>query len=174
MRTALLLLLLVCADGLANAQGQPKTATKSTTERLQSLEDRADGNDSSVDFLLRFTGNRSVLLDCDTHAFVAVMPTSNTMTFLAKCNSIEPYLEGFRLNIAIANPFTFEFAGVDGEIGYGETTVKTFSQRVKFSTVLPLRPGTWTAIQVTVNPAAAKDVRTIRLAAFDFGSAKVP
>ena len=77
-----------------------------------------------------------------------------------------------RIKLSIGNIQSMEFLGLEGDIGYGETAVKAFSQLAHFSTTDIIRPGLWTIVQVTINPVAAKDVRFIRISGVKFASAK--
>jgi hypothetical protein len=167
---ALAAVLLSAPMGSAQSVDPPK----SQTERIKELETKVETLQSWLEVLNGYTGDRSVVLDCDAGKFSAIMPKSNTLVFLAACNKVEPYLEGYRITIAIGNPLSMAFSGVSGELGYGETAVKSFAQKQPFSTTAALRPGIWTPIQVTINPAAAKDVRVIRLTDFAFVTASAP
>lgn len=145
------------------AQTPTPAVAKTLAERLKELEERVDLQQEWLTSLNALTGDRSVVLDCSGGTSLPIMPKTQTFEFLAICAAVDPYLEGYRIKVRIGNLQSMEFYGLEGDLGYGETLGKTYPQHVHFSTTDDLLPGVWTVIQVTINPAAAKDVRVIRL-----------
>lgn len=166
MRYVLLVVgLLFCCLRSSGVSAQvPKPAIEKTlAERVKALEQQVDWMQAWITDLGGLTGNRAVTLDCTGGTSIPIMPSSHTFELLAICGSVEPYLEGYRIKLRIGSQQAMEFYGLEGELGYGENLVKSLSQHVHFVTVENLTPGAWTTIQITINPAAAKDVRLLRL-----------
>lgn len=154
----------VCAQDQADVQ--------KLTERVKALEEKVKGLETYVNVLNGYTGERTIDLNCSSRDFQAIMPRTNTIVFLAACTGIEPYLEGYRVSLSIGNLTSFTFSNVSGKLGYGENASLTWTQFVQIPTTINLGPGTWTKLQVFINPAAAKDVRNIRLYEFNADTAQ--
>lgn len=147
------------------AQAPPSTTPKppSTAERLDQLESRIELLESWLTGVDERTPDRTAYLNCNTGGYSQLVPKSGHLVFLAACEKIEPFLEGFRLTIALGNPYSISYTSISGELGYGETFTKTYDQKLAFSVPQQIASGSWNRITVVIPRAAAKDVRSIRL-----------
>lgn len=147
----------------SSLNAQAPAAPKTLEIQLADIERRLNFLDWYSEDLNARTPVLTPLLACDTGDFTTfVMMTSNLPLF-AKCTKLEPYLEGYRVTIAIMNVLAVQLGGLRGALGHGETYAKATSQTIPFSTTRSLVPGQWTSIDVVISLAVAKDVRFIQL-----------
>jgi hypothetical protein len=105
---------------------------------------------------------RGGFVDCNSREYTTVLPESGYLPILVSCDGIEQHLEGFRVTFKFGNPHAARFSNIRGQVGYGETWPKAFEQAVRFS-LAEMNGGSWNRVDVTINPATAKDVRYIRV-----------
>src|SRR5438552_13507398 len=107
MRLALLAALSLSVVSVANAQ-QVKPVP-SLAERVEKLETVTKGLDWRVTEVDSRAGEFSARIHCDTGNFSQILAEQSTLTFLVVCEKIEPFLEGYRLTLAIGNPYSMRF-----------------------------------------------------------------
>lgn len=143
--------LALCAVMLFQATPPSSKAEKPLPDRLKSLEE-------SVDRLWDFVDGRMTKIDCNTSNYVELHPENSALVFPVACEKIEPYLEGYKITVAIGNPYSLTYVNVAGTLYYWESAL---GKTAKFETTL--LPGQWNKAVVTVNPASASSVRDLVL-----------
>ncbi|MGE5525940.1 MAG: hypothetical protein ACM3SS_19665 [Rhodospirillaceae bacterium] len=139
--------------GQANAQ--------SINDRVKRLEDRV----SAVATLQEFTGNRQrnayARVDCTSRRFGSVQTDDDMhLVILVSCETLDPYLEGYRVTLQIGNPYYMRLASVKGSLYYGEQVLP--ANKIEIPLAGGLRPGTWTRTTVNITPATAAQMRNLR------------
>ena len=111
-------------------------------------------------------------LHCDTAAYAEVAPVESALSLLIACERLEPYLEGYRLSIAAANPHNLAFGGFRATIAYGEDASKALTKTVSLASAELLRPGLWNRMTVVINPATVRELRAIEISEVRMTSAR--
>lgn len=126
---------------------------------------RLDVIELEMDGLNERVPGRGAFIDCNTANYVQTLPTDGYLPFLVNCEKIEPYLEGFKITVNLGNPHSVRFTHVTGVIGHGEKSWDAWDKKnqVPLNATGEIAPSSWNHIQVTINPVAAKDVRSIWL-----------
>jgi hypothetical protein len=176
MKTMMLvcaLLLPLNAKGIAQ-QPAARKAEQATTKASSELEGRIAKLETAVEMLeAKLLGQRGIqndiplrvpsrgaFLDCDSGGYSESLPDNGHLLFLISCETVEPYLEGYRITLAIGNPHSVSFKNAKGTFGYGEELYEAVvKQKISWSTTDQIRSGAWNRVQVTINPASAKDLR---------------
>lgn len=112
-------------------------------------------------------------LDCANGKYSQMQAATGFAMFFVKCSKIEPYLEGFKVTVSIGNPYGISFTDFTGQIGYGATFADAAKQKATMSSTATFAPGVWTNVVVTLNPAAAKDVRKVMILSVDFAGLRM-
>jgi hypothetical protein len=93
-------------------------------------------------------------------------------TFLIALKDVQPYLNGFRVALAIGNPTSADYKGFELNAKWGKrvgTDSRTYTEwrkslrENKFSFLESLRAGTWTRITLHLAPASADELGTLEL-----------
>jgi hypothetical protein len=146
-----------CLTFAALAWGQSKpapTPVKSLAERLKELEHRVVGLELETRFRPVYAQ-----LDCETKRFGSVQSDDvSKFLLLVSCESIEPYLEGYRITLRVGNPYSIRMSAVKGSLFYGAKY-----PRKKAEIPLPqgLTPGHWTEVSVSIGQAEVADMRRL-------------
>jgi hypothetical protein len=111
-------------------------------------------------------------LDCTKKKYSFVSPGSTTVLFMVTCDTVEPYLEGYRVRLSVGNPFRAAFSDVTGEVHYGDSPMAAIDQKVVLPVVPRLSPGLWTRLEVVIPRASAKDVRYLYLSGVSVKTAR--
>lgn len=174
MRLAIVLVALsgAATTTLHAGQATPQPTTKTIAERLEFAEAQITWFQAWLSDVGTRTAPNDGQLDCSEGKVQEIAENPAYLVFLVRCEKIEPYLEGYRLTITIGNPYRFDFTGIRGELGYGDSLDKAIDQTIKFDNTAVAKAGTWTTLFVIVNPVAAKDVRFIRISKLAFGTTR--
>lgn len=114
--------------------------------RLENIESRVEGSYAS--------------LNCNTGATDGLMMRMPKIQMFARCEKVEPYLEGHRITVQIGNPYTFVFSGIKGELRYGKEWGRS---KVAVDYPGDIHPGNWQNVVVTINPSAPEELRVLHL-----------
>ena len=148
------LLLLFTAAHHAFAQtpkGPPKPRDQSAIDNFQDIQIRNLQSRVEAHF---------AALDCNSQRFDSLVMKSPKILMFAICRNVETYLEGHRITIEIANPYSVSFAAVSGKLAYGKDWA---SKDVDISFPGELVSGRWNKLQVVINPSNADDLRNLHL-----------
>jgi len=138
-----------------------KPATQTSDERLKKLEQDSSLHQLLIESQSRRSRNSYAPLDCDTKKFGTVQTDDAThLLILVACESIEPYLEGYRVVLDVGNPYFMSLPRVAGRLFFGPLTYPRRS--VEISLPQGLGPGRWTRTTVNVSPAVAADMRSLQ------------
>jgi hypothetical protein len=159
--------LVACTVEAQTTAPNKSDATKTIVERVQELEAQREIDKWTHDDLGQLTGYLSPTLDCNAGGFSFITMKNSGLSFLASCEKIEPYLEGFKITISIGNPYSMRFDQFSAAIGYGDTLYAAYTRKQSISSLAPLASGAWNTITATINQISAKDVRYIVLLDFE-------
>jgi hypothetical protein len=165
--------LIVIGASTASAQAPRQGSTIALEQRLDAIENKLKLLNEYIDNVNARTGdiNHARQLSCEASGFFPVQ-VAGGLSFLVACEKIEPFLEGYRLTLAIGNPYSMQFDGATGTIGYGEDLVSVFRQTTEFTFVSPLVPGNWSRTTIVINRVGAKDVRVIWITRLNLSKAQ--
>jgi hypothetical protein len=76
-----------------------------------------------------------------------------------------PYLDGFKIKLAIGNFTSAAFRGVKLTLLWGASVNALKSK--KYDLALELQPGTYTTAEITIAPAKPEEIKEIGIAALD-------
>lgn len=147
---------------------QDKTTSEPTLqERLEDLEEKVAALEAVVSFLEEpsvLTPGSITYVDCSTHEYQEVMPAGTRIfAVLVMCDRIEPYLEGHRATVRVANPHSLALANLSGSFRHGKESIDVLSRQLPLPTLTALRPGDSVSLDVIVNPSTASDMRHIAI-----------
>jgi hypothetical protein len=151
--------LAVCLLATSAAAQQPRTLS----QQLEDQDKRLRILESQVRNLQNRTAYKWASLDCNTGKYDEFLFTTGALVFFASCSKIEPYLEGHRITVTIGNPHTFNFSGVKGTLYYGTDFTDALARQVEVSFPEVIRSGSWTTIQIVVNPSKVEHMRYVGL-----------
>ena len=147
---------MVCSAAFAQQPRPPSQQLDELDKRIKSLENQ-------VRSLQGRTAYKWASLDCNTGKYDEFLFSSGSLTFFASCSKIEPYLEGHRITITLGNPHSFNFSGVKGTLYYGTDFGDALSRPVEVSFTDVIRSGSWTTLQIVVNPSKVEHMRYLGL-----------
>lgn len=129
-----------------------------------SIESRVSMLESQLDSLESRVPSRVATLDCNTKKFSEFILNPGSLVLFAACENIESYLEGHRVTIKVGNPHSFNFSQVSGDLRYGKTLIKVFSNSaIEIPVIGEVRAGTWSIVSVIINPSSAEMMRHMLL-----------
>ena len=79
------------------------------------------------------------------------------------CKDVKPFLEGHKISLAIGNPYAADFGGVEVTVYFGKDVEEAFSKHrvVRVPLNGKLKAGSWTRIEVALNPSKVEDLRLL-------------
>jgi hypothetical protein len=126
---------------------------KKNNERIGELEKLFDRLDSRVG-----TGNKDfILLDTATANQFYPLRT-NVGTIFVSLKNVTPYLDGYKMNLQIGNPFSITLEGLTIN-----ATWSGLSKAKTFETTKQIFPGKWNNVELILSPATANDVHYINV-----------
>jgi hypothetical protein len=140
------------------AQGKPPVP-KTTAERIKELEDKVGFLQAISDVDGRRFRPSFADLDCETKRFGSVQSDDPArFLIMVSCTNIEPYLEGYRITLNVANPYSMHMTLVKGTLLYGPYPKK----KAEIPLTQGLSPGQWTRTSVSISQAQAAEMRNLQ------------
>jgi len=167
---ALLLNLLACSPDRSATSSIAKSASpdpnllQNISDRLNALEKQSAANE----LLDTYRGERIQML-WDAQESAALLTTESNSYAVARtsfgpfvlvCRSVTPYLDGFKVKLAIGNITSATFNGAKLKIGWAlASTAESKSREVEVTTVF--YPGAYSQVEVVLTPAKSQDVKIV-------------
>jgi hypothetical protein len=136
---------------------------RAPSQQLDELDRKVKALETQVRSLQGRTAYKWASLDCNTGKYDEFLFSSGALVFFASCSKIEPYLEGHRITVTLGNPHSFNFSGVKGTLYYGTDFADALSRPVEVSFTDVIRAGSWTTLQIVVNPSRVEHMRYLGL-----------
>lgn len=132
----------------------------------QTLDERVEATEKSLASLWRrvfdLTPGSYPTIDCNSSNYVEATPTNSHLAFPVACVKVEPYLEGFKITVAIGNPYSMRFGNVEGELFNGKD-LATIDLDKGTAFTIDLNSGDWNRATITLNPVSAAEVRLVMM-----------
>jgi Protein of unknown function (DUF3251) len=165
MRAILFSIIIGLAATSAAAQRRP--ANTSSAPDVAALEKRIKSLESKV-YALEYKLDKDNSVELDTSSDVYQRVNSNNGSFLVRVIRAEPYLNGYKVFLAIGNTTTATFSGFDLSLKWG-TTEPSPGEFAKWMTwfnslnkktqsfVQDLEPGRWNQVEVILRQHGRTD-----------------
>jgi Protein of unknown function (DUF3251) len=171
MRAILFPIIIGLATTVAVAQRRP--ANTSNAPDVAALEKRLKALESKV-YALEYKLDKDNSVELDTSSDVYQRVNSNNGSFLVRVMKAEPYLNGYKVFLAIGNTTTATFSGFDLTFKWGmaEPSPGEFSKWLAWfnslnkktqSFLQDLEPGTWNQVEVILTPTRKDELGYLEL-----------